>query len=237
MKRVSKVLILVLAVALVFGVTGCGTKKKDNKKALEFKKEYEKLNGKTARYGKPHRTLNIPKDNPMIKITPAEVLEKIEKGETFYLYVGDSLCPWCRSVIETAIKVAKDNDVKEIYYIDFWDDENNEILRDVYEYKDGQVVKTVEETEEYKKMLDLCPEYLGLRNYTIKDDKGNEIEVNTKRFFGPTFLSVKDGEFEKYTDGRSIKQDSPIEKLSDEVLEDMENIFNSFFLNICDDAC
>ena len=237
MKKISKFLVLVLAVALVFGVTGCDKKKKDNKKALEFKKEYEKLNGKTARYGKPHRTLNIPEDNPMIKITPAEVLEKIEKKETFYLYVGDSLCPWCRSVIETAIKTAKDNDVKELYYIDFWDEDNNEILRDVYEYKDGEVVKTVEETPEYKKMLELCKDSLGLRNYTIEDDKGNEIEVNTKRFFGPTFLFIKEGKFEKYTDGRSSKQKSPIEDLSDEVLEDMEEIFNVFFLDICDDAC
>ena len=35
MKKISKVLVLILAVALVFSVTGCDKKKKDNKKALE----------------------------------------------------------------------------------------------------------------------------------------------------------------------------------------------------------
>ena len=192
MKHLKKIIVLVIAVAVVFTITGCN-EKKDNKKALEFKKEYEKLNGKKARYGKPHRTLNIPEDNPYVKTTPAEIIKKIENKETFYLYVGDSLCPWCRSVIETSIKVAKENGVDEIFYIDFWDDDNNEILRDVYELKDDEIVKTVEETKEYKKMLDLCKDSLGLRNYTIEDKDGNEVEVNSKRFYGPSFFFIKNG--------------------------------------------
>ena len=232
----KKFLIILTSIVIVFSLTGC-EKKKDNKKALEFKKEYEKLNGKIARYGKPHRTLNIPEDNPYIKTTPAEIIKKIEKKETFYLYVGDSLCPWCRSVIEMSIKVAKDNDIKEVYYIDFWDDENNEILRDVYELVDDEIVKTVEETKEYKKMLDMCNKSLGLRNYTVQDKDGNEVEVNDKRFYGPSFFFIKEGKFTKYIDGRSSKQTSPLEELTDEILEDEEEIFNTFFIDICDDAC
>ena len=234
---IGGIALVVIAIASVLFINVTKDDKKDNSSALEFKKEYEALNGKMARYNKPHRTLNIDEDNPYVKITPAEVIKKLENKEKFYLYVGDPLCPWCRSVIEQSIKSAKENAIDTIYYIDFWDDENNEILRDVYEYKDGEVVKTVEETKEYKKMLELCKDSLGLRNYTIEDDKGNEIEVNTKRFFGPTFLFIKEGKFEKYTDGISSKKKSTIEELSDEVLEDMEEIFNVFFLDICDDAC
>ena len=51
----------------------------------------------------------------------------IENKETFYVYFGDELCPWCRSVIEKFIEVAKKNDVKKVYYVKIWDDDHNEI--------------------------------------------------------------------------------------------------------------
>ena len=212
---------------------------KDEKKTSgkEFKEEYEKLNGKMARYKKPHRTLNIPEDNPYIKTTPAEILKKIENKETFYLYVGDPLCPWCRSVLEQSIKSAKENNVDEIFYIDFWDDDNNEILRDVYELVDGEIKQTVKPTKEYTKLLELCGDNLGLRNYEVEDEDGNMVEVNDKRFYGPTFLFVKEGKFKKYTDARSSKQESPLAELTDEIKKDMADNFDEFFLDICDDAC
>ena len=211
--------------------------KKDNKAGLAFKKEYEALNGKMARYKKPHRELNIPEDNPFVKTTPAEVVKKLEKKESFYLYVGDPLCPWCRSVIEQAVKSAKDNDIDEILYIDFWDDDNKEILRDVYELVDGEVKQTVKATKEYEKMLELCPDKIGLRNYTVEDEDGKEVEVNTKRFFGPTFLYAENGKFQKYTDARSEKQTSPLEELTDEIKKDQAELFDELFLGVCDDGC
>ena len=234
----NKIIISLLVIISLFMITGCDkNKNKDNKDALAFKEEYEKLNGKMARYKKPHRTLNIPKDNPYIKVTPKDILEKINNKESFYLYVGDSLCPWCRSVIEQSIVSAKENEIKEIYYIDFWDDENNEILRDVYELVDGKITKTVEATEEYKQLLELCDDKLGLRNYTVEDENGNEIEVNTKRFYGPSFFFIKNGKFKKYTDARSSKQKSPLEDLTDEIKKDMADNFDELFLDFCDDAC
>ena len=232
------ILSLLLIVALVT-VAGCGKKeeKKDNKEALAFKEEYEALNGKMARFKKEHRILNIPEDNPYVKTTPAKVLEMIENKQTFYLYVGDPLCPWCRSVIEQSIETAKSYGIDKIYYIDFWDDENKEILRDVYELVDGKITKTVEETEEYKKLLDLCGDDLGLRNYTVKDKNGKEVEVNSKRFFGPTFLYVQNGVFKKYTDARSSKQAGPLDELTEEIKKDMDENFGNFFVEVCDDAC
>lgn len=211
--------------------------KKSNRKALEFKEEYEKLNGKMARYKKEHRTISIPEDNPFIKVTPKEILDKIENKDTFYMYVGDPLCPWCRSEIEQAIASAKENGVKEIYYIDFWDDENNEILRDVYELVDGEIKKTVEETKEYKKLLELCSDKLNLRNYTVEDKDGNEVEVNNKRFYGPSFFFIKEGVFKKYTDARSETQKSPLEELTDQIKKEQKEKFDDLFLDICDDAC
>ena len=237
MKR--KILLSLLIIITLFTVTACGKKeeKKDNKAALEFKEEYESLNGKMARFKKEHRTLSISEDNPYVKTTPAKVLEMIENKESFFLYVGDPLCPWCRSVIEQSIETAKEYGIEKIYYIDFWDDENKEILRDVYELVDGKIVKTVEETEEYKKLLDLCGDDLGLRNYTVTDKKGKEVEVNKKRFYGPSFFEIKNGVFVKYTDARSSKQTGPLDELTDEIKKDMDEKFSDLFTEVCTDAC
>ena len=237
MKR--KILLSLLVIVTLFSVTACGKKeeKKDNKAALEFKEEYESLNGKMARFKKEHRTLSIPEDNPYVKVTPAKVLEMIENKESFFLYVGDPLCPWCRSVIEESIKTAKEYGIEKIYYIDFWDDENKEILRDVYELVDGKIVKTVEETKEYKKLLELCGDDLGLRNYTVTDKDGKEVEVNSKRFYGPSFFEIKNGAFVKYTDARSSKQAGPLDELTDEIKKDMNENFGELFTEVCTDAC
>ena len=132
MKR--KILLSLLVIVTLFSVTACGKKeeKKDNKAALEFKEEYESLNGKTNASGKEHRTITVSEDNPYIKVTPSKIVEMIENKETFYLYVGDPLCPWCRSVLEKSIEVAKKYDIEKIYYIDIWDEDGKEILRDKY---------------------------------------------------------------------------------------------------------
>lgn len=236
-KIIFGILFVVVAATIITSYILLNNKKEDNTNALAFKNEYESLNGKMARYKKPHRTLNISEDNPYVKVTPAEVVKMLENKETFYLYVGDPLCPWCRSVVEQSIKSAKENEIDTIYYIDFWDDENNEILRDVYELVDGEIKQTHEATKEYKRMLELCDDSLGLRNYTVEDKDGNEVEVNSKRFFGPTFLYAKNGKFKKYTDARSSIQKNPLEELTEEIKKEQSEKFDELFLEICDEAC
>ena len=68
-----------LALVLVVFITGCC----DNKAAIEFKNEYESLNGKLNSHGKEHRTISVDKDNPYVKITQKEIVEKIENNEKF----------------------------------------------------------------------------------------------------------------------------------------------------------
>lgn len=205
--------------------------------AIEFKNEYEALNGKEIKNGKLYRELNIPKENPFVKTTPAKVLEKIKNGDDVILYVGDPICPWCRSVLEQAVKSAKENNVDKIYYIDFWDDEHNEILRDVFEYKDGEVIKTVEATKEYTELLDLCDDSIGLRDYTIKTENDGVVVVNNKRFYGPTFVRAEKGKIVKYVNVVSDKQKGPFDELTDEIKQDMSEKFNELFSSDCDRAC
>ncbi len=221
----KKYLIVLVLFVMLLGVTGC----KNNKYALEFKEEYESLNGTTNKSGKEHRKINISKNNPFHKVEQKDIVKMIEDKQTFYLYVGDPLCPWCRSVLEKSIEVAKENKVKEIYYIDIWDDDGNEILRDKYELKDGTLVKTVNGTEEYKKLLEYFD--IVLTNYTVSDSDGNKIETGEKRIYAPNFFYIENGKVIKLVEGISDKQKDSREELTKEILDDEQKIFEEFFNN------
>ena len=222
----KKIFIFVLLAVILLGVSGC---KKDNKYALEFKEEYEALNGVVNKKGKEHRTVTINEDNPYIKTTPEEIVKKIENKETFYLYVGDALCPWCRSVIEKSIEVANNKDIDEIYYIEIWDDEGNEILRDKYELQEGKAVKTIPGTEAYNKLLEYFDSVLSEYNLTAENDE--KVSTGEKRIYAPNYFYIEKGTAKKMVEGISDKQKDSREELTSEMLEDEEKIFNDFFNN------
>lgn len=221
MKKIS----LIVSLIIVLILTGCT--KEDTKKGLEFKKDYESLNGLESKSGKVHRELSIDEDNPFIEIEVKELLEKIENKETFYVYFGDKLCPWCRSVIEKAIEVAIDEEIDEILYIPIWDDEGNEILRDKYELKNGKAKKTLEGTKEYEKLLKYFDKVLS--EYNLTDSNGKKISTGEKRIYAPNFIYVEKGKAKKLVTGISERQKDSREELTKKILKDEEEIFEEFF--------
>ena len=224
-KRIVLGILLILFIGILYGC------KKDNKYALEFKEEYEALNGVVNKNGKEHRTITISEDNPYIKTTPEEIVKKIENKETFYLYVGDSLCPWCRSVLEKSIEIAKKKGVEKIYYIEIWDDEGNEILRDKYELQEGEIVKTIEGTDTYKKLLESFDSVLS--EYNLTNEKEEKISTGEKRIYAPNYFYIEKGIVKNMVEGISDKQKDSREELTEEILEDEEKIFNDFFVDYC----
>ena len=157
-----------------------------------------------------------------------ELLEKIDNKETFYVYFGDELCPWCRSVIEKFIEVANKNKIKKVYYIKIWDKDGNEVLRSKYKLNDNNEIEEVQKgTDEYIKLLTTFDSLLS--DYTLKDKDGKEVPVNEKRIYAPNFIYVKDGKGVKLVEGISEKQTDSREELTKEMLEDEEKIFNEFF--------
>lgn len=223
MKR--KILMMLLIVGSLFLATGCVSED-----AKKFKNDYESVNGKENSSGKVHRTVSILEDNPYTYATAEDIVKKIENKETFYVYFGDKLCPWCRSVIEKSIKVAKENNIKTIYYVPIWDDEGNEILRDRLKVNDEGKIETVKEgTETYKKLLELLDNVLS--DYSLNDKDGKKVETKEKRIYAPNFIYVESGEAKKLIEGISEKQKDAREELSEEILQDEEEIFKSFFQN------
>ena len=221
MKKFISIIVFMLTV--IFVITGC------SKSSLDFKKEYESVNGKTLRGNIKYRSLNISKNNPYIKTTIEDIESKINNKESFYLYVGDSLCPWCRSGLEKMIEVAKKEKVKKIYYVDFWDDDHNEILRDLYdvEEKDGviSVVKIKDGLSGYNTLLNAVSDFV--QDYTLTKD-GKEYETGVKRIYGGDHFYFDNGKCVKYVSLRSDKLSNANDELTDEVLEDQENKFTHF---------
>ncbi|MBR1413395.1 MAG: hypothetical protein IJ574_01845 [Bacilli bacterium] len=227
----KKVFTILLLVLITFSLSSCNKQEKEQNKesAIAFKKEYESMNGKTNKNDKAYRSVTIDEDNPFEKVTAKDILEKINNKETFYVYFGDKLCPWCRSVIEQAIKVAKDKKIDKIYYVNIWDDEGNEILRDKYELENNKPTKTIDGTKEYYELLDKFKKVLS--DYTLTDKNNKKIAVGEKRIYAPNFIYVNKGEAKKLVTGNSDLQTDAYQELSEDILNDEKNIFNDFFTN------
>ncbi len=192
-----------------------------------FKTEYEALNGMTNSSGKEHRTITIPETNPFVKTTPAEVIQKTEAGDSFWLYIGDPKCPWCRSVLETAAAKAAEYHVDQILYLNIWDEDGNEILRDKYVLEEGKPVKQSDGAPEYARMLELFHDVLS--DYTLEAEDKTKVEIGEKRIFAPNFFRIEGGKAVRMTEGISEKQKDSREPLTDEILADEQKLFDAFF--------
>lgn len=226
----KKLLLLITIIVILVSFTGC--KKND---ALLFKEDYESVNEKETKNGKKHRSLSIDEENPFIISSAKEIVEKINNKDSFYVYFGSKICPWCRSVIEKAIEVANNNNVTKIYYVDIWNDEGEEILRDKYEVDDkGNVIKTIDGKEEYYELLKLLDNVLEDYTYTKNDKKES---FGEKRIYAPNFIYISNGKAIKLTTGISSLQKDSRETLTEEMLKDEEKEFNDIFVNVCDSSC
>ncbi len=231
MKKVGS--ILLIAVLLLF-VGGC-FKEKENvvTDATKFKEEYESLNGKTTDAGISYREISISEDNPFVYATASEIVEKIDNGEDFAVYFGFKSCPWCRSILESLIKVAKDLKIGRIYYVDILE------LRDTYELKDGKPVKTKDGGEGYSELLDRLDSVLS--DYTLKNAKGKSVSTGEKRIYAPNIVSVIDGKPEKLTTGISEDQNDSYMELTDKMKQDMYDnikcVLSCLEKSVCTEGC
>lgn len=228
MKKNKILYILIITFILSTFLVGCGKENIEKSDGIKFKEEYESLNETENASGLAHRTLNIDSDNPFIYQTTKELIQKIENKETFYVYFGSSFCPWCRSVIASVIEVAKENNINQIYYIDIWDGDHVEILRDTYVLNaKGTPEMSKKGSDDYYVLLKYLDNVLD--SYTLTDKDGNTVEVGEKRIFAPSFIYIEEGNAIKMTTGISDRQTSSRAELTPEILQDEEEKFTNFF--------
>lgn len=217
MKKSFKILALVLFIVLL---TACG-----NKDAIKFKEDYESLNGQTNKNNKEYRTITIDKDNPFVYSNLKEINNKIKKKETFIVYFGANWCPWCRSILPTAIKKAKENGIDKIYYIDVRpnNDENKDI-RDIYSLdNNGKIYLSHKGIKAYHEFLKYADNVLNEYSSHGVDVKG------VKRVGAPSFILVKKGVVTKLEEGTPSSLTDPYMELNDEIITNTEQIFDNLY--------
>lgn len=205
----KKIFIFFLSAVLLISFTGCS---KDTD-ALKFKKEYEDLNN-TENGNHKIRSVSISKDNPIIYKSANDIVKMIDNNETFVVYFGFPTCPWCRSMLEVMLKVAKDNKISKLYYVNVYD------IRDTKEINnEGKIETTKEGSKGYYALLEKLDNLLA--DYTLTNENEEEISAEEKRIYAPNVVAVVNGKPTKLAEGISEKQEDPYGKLTDEMKDDM----------------
>ena len=131
----KKFLLIIFILLLTFGC-----RKVDS---ILFKEDFEKENYNTK------IKVNIPSDNPMTYITEEDLIKKIENKEDIIVLFGYSKSIETRSMIENLITIAKNSNIKTIYYLDILE------IRDEKIYQDNEIKTTKNGTEDYNKLIDI----------------------------------------------------------------------------------
>ena len=209
----KKIMNIILVSVITLLLTGCVDKTTD---AYKFKKEYESINNKDNGYGNKYRKLSIPDDNPFVYATCKDIVEKMNNKETFIVYFGFKECPWCRSILNELINVAKDKEIDTIYYVDVKD------IRDVKEYVDGEIKTTKEGDKYYLELIEKLDKVLD--DYTIIN---NEEEINTgeKRIYAPNVVAIGEGVPIQMETGVSDELKNPYSKLTKRIKKYAYNKF------------
>ena len=218
----KKCLIFISAIVLIaaFGQYKKETPPTFATDAEKFKYEYEAVNGKHDENGMKTRTLNIAEDNPIIYASYTDIIEYMEQRKSFGVYFGYAECPWCRSCIEAILESAADCGIDSVYYVDI---HNN---RDVFEIKNGDVVKT--QTGEAGYILLLSKLENVLSDYILCDADGKEIEVGEKRIYAPNLIIVKNGTAVKLANDDDLLED-PYGDIAEETYRNMKEVYMDAF--------
>lgn len=192
----------------------------NNTDGSKFKKDYEALNNKSSSSGNKYQKLDIDKNNKIKYIDGKEVVEFLKNG-TGIIYFGFPECPWCRGILPTLLESIKESHLTEMLYLDVSD------IRDTFEVKENQIVKTKNASDEYYEILDLLDHYLD--NYVIKDENGIEYEVKEKRLLVPLVVSVKNGIIMDVHKGSVELEEgkTPYDELNELQISELQVIFSN----------
>ena len=192
---------------------------------LKFKKEYESINNKEWEidgYKGNYISISIPKNNLIKYATNDNIVTLLQEG-THVIYFGNAYCNWCRSAVSVLIDAAKEYNLDEIYYYDFF------ALRDAFEEgNDNELVKLYEDI------------ILELDSFIENTFDENSKAAGKKRLSAPTVVIVSSG---KVVDAHYKTVDSHIDynsDLNDIQKEELKNIYQDMFSKLvfaCSDNC
>ncbi len=191
----KKLLVIIALILSLFLVTGCD-KEEEKSDAVKFKEEYESINGKFDDDKQIIRNLSVDEDNPFIYSTAEEIINKIENDESFLVYFGYAKDARSRCIIETLINTAKEERLKQIYYVDI-----STIRNRMSVDKNGNLITLEKGSDGYNKLLELLEDHLY--DYQLVNNYGESVTATGKRIYAPTVISIIKGEFNSLQDGIS----------------------------------
>ena len=192
---------------------------------LKFKEEYEGINNEEWEidgYKGNYLDISIPKNNLIKYATNDSIVDLLSKG-TQVIYFGNAKCNWCRSAITVLIDAAKEDNLNEIYYYDFFS------LRDAYE--EGSNKDLVKLYDDIISRLD---------SFIDKTFDENSKVAGKKRLSAPTVVIVSNGKVE---DVHYKTVDSHVDynkDLDSDQKEELKNIYKDMFdklVYVCTDNC
>lgn len=151
----NKKMVIISLLAVVVFIAGCFSVYK----LANNKKEEDSKISDALKFKKEYQ--KVDDDNLFVYRNMEEIIKILENG-TGIIYLGFPECPWCQAYVPYLNEVAKENGIQKIYYYNILNDRK-------------------EETDNYKKVLELLLEYVEY------DDEGN------KRIYAPTVIFVSSG--------------------------------------------
>lgn len=226
----AKSVFLLLTIAVVFLIAGgiaWGGDVEPERDSRRFQAEYESLNLTLRKNSSTdfYRAVSISADNPVQYVTATEALEILEH-ETAFLYMGAPWCPWCRNIVPVMLEAAGEKGVEPIYYLDLTDE------RDVFQYENGKLSRSVEGTEDYFKLLRKLDAYL--EPYVVRDKDGRAHDTQEKRISLPFLVAVKDGEVALARSGTYELEDgqSQYDELTNNQRTELNTLFHRMYASL-----
>ncbi len=217
-----KIIIGIIILILILIILGIAYIYK-NYDGIKFKREYELLNN-TIREddGEKYNAVSINLNNPMKYISAKEAI-KVINNENAIIYFGANWCPWCRNAVEVLIESAEKYNVDTIYYVDM------DKLRNIWEVKNGKLLKVQNEGDGYYDLLKSLDEVLDNDTYKINDND-KEYDTKEKRIYMPFVIEVKNGNIVDFHTGTVDlkKKQSKYDKLTNSQKEELLNIYDKF---------
>lgn len=170
------------------------------------KKEETKPNEDAIKFSEEYT--KVGEDNVFVYRSIEDIIKILENGRGI-VYLGFPSCPWCQAYVPYLNEVAKDVGIEKIYYYNILNDRK-------------------EETDNYKKILEL------LGDYVEYDAEGN------KRIYAPTVIFIKDGEIigmdsETAKDTKGFK--NPEDYWTDEEVKDLKARLKDLANQVKEAAC
>ena len=236
MKKGSILIIMLVFLFSIFIGYEYFQDKKDatSQDALNFEKEYEKLNNRVnSNNNKVYPIVDISSDNPIKYSSYDEIFQILESG-TGVIYLGFPECPWCRNLVPVLLSAAKEVELDTLYYLNISEDRDLLLLD---ENKD--IITEKEGNKKYFELVSKLDQILD--EYILTANDGGEVKTGEKRIYLPLVIFVKNGEIVGYHDGTVESQEDPYVALTDreneELLLSLIEIMGKASPSVCDDKC